>query len=76
MPSAPRTALSSSDDGGDPVCSTALADRARALAEAAGDPLALGQALNPLGALATSAAKPGEALGHLARSLALAEARR
>jgi len=61
-------------DGGDPRRASELAERARALAEAVGDPQALGQALNLLGALATSAAEPGEAIEHLTRSLALAEA--
>ena len=56
-------------DGGDPERAARLADKARELAEQAGDPRALGQAHNLLGVLA-----PGdEALAHLERSLALAE---
>jgi tetratricopeptide (TPR) repeat protein len=63
----------SAHDGGDPVRAAQLAERARALAEAAEDPRALAQAHNLLGALATSDGAAGEALGHLERSLAIAE---
>ena len=61
-------------DGDDPARAAELAERARALAEQAGDPRALGQAHNLLGALATSAGDAAAALGHLDRSLALAQA--
>jgi DNA-binding SARP family transcriptional activator len=60
-------------DGGDRARAAELAERARALAEAAGDLGALGQAHNLLGALATSDGAAGEALDHLGRSLAIAE---
>jgi DNA-binding SARP family transcriptional activator/tetratricopeptide (TPR) repeat protein len=64
----------SAHDGGDPARAAELAERARALAEEAGDPRALGQAHNLLGALATSGGATGDALEHLRRSLELAEA--
>jgi DNA-binding SARP family transcriptional activator/tetratricopeptide (TPR) repeat protein len=60
-------------DDDDPARAAELAERARDLAEQAGDPRALGQAHNLLGALATSAGDTAAALGHLDRSLALAE---
>jgi DNA-binding SARP family transcriptional activator/Tfp pilus assembly protein PilF len=63
----------SARDGGDPARAAELAERARALAEDAGDPRALGQAHNLLGALATSDGAAGAALDHLRRSLAIAE---
>ena len=44
------------------------------MAEEAGDPRALGQAHNLLGALATSDGAAADALEHLGRSLELAEA--
>ena len=62
----------SAHDGGDPARAAELAERARELAEAAGDARALGQAHNLLGALATSDGAAGEALDHLERSLAIA----
>ena len=61
-------------DGGDPAHAAELAERARHLAEQAGDPRALGQAHNLLGALATSGGAADDALEHLGRSLELAEA--
>ena len=61
-------------DDDDPARAAELAEQARALAEQAGDPRALGQAHNLLGALATSAGDTAAALGHLDRSLALAQA--
>ena len=61
-------------DDDDPARAAELAEHARALAEQAGDPRALGQAHNLLGALATSAGDTAAALGHLDRSLALAQA--
>jgi DNA-binding SARP family transcriptional activator len=64
----------SAHDGGDPARAAELAERARALAEEAGDPRALGQAHNLLGALATSGGAAADALEHLGRSLELAEA--
>ena len=64
----------SAHDGGDPARAAELAERARALAEQAGDPRALGQAHNLLGALATSGGAAADALEHLGRSLELAEA--
>jgi DNA-binding SARP family transcriptional activator/Tfp pilus assembly protein PilF len=64
----------SAHDGGDPARAAELAERARALAEEAGDPRALGQAHNLLGALATSEGAASDALTHLGRSLELAEA--
>jgi DNA-binding SARP family transcriptional activator/tetratricopeptide (TPR) repeat protein len=64
----------SAHDGGDPQRAAELAERARALAEEAGDPRALGQAHNLLGALATSEGAAADALEHLGRSLELAEA--
>ena len=64
----------SAHDGGDPARAAELAERARALAEQAGDPRALGQAHNLLGALATSGGAAADALDHLRRSLELAEA--
>jgi tetratricopeptide (TPR) repeat protein len=64
----------SAHDGGDPARAAELAERARALAEEAGDPHALGQAHNLLGALATSGGAAADALEHLGRSLELAEA--
>jgi len=64
----------SAHDGGNPARAAELAEQARALAEAAGDPHALGQAHNLLGALATGEGAAGDALEHLGRSLALAEA--
>jgi tetratricopeptide (TPR) repeat protein len=60
-------------DGGDPTRAADLAEQARALAEQAGDPHALAQAHNLLGALATSRGATAEALEHLGRSLAIAE---
>jgi tetratricopeptide (TPR) repeat protein len=60
-------------NGGDRVRAAALAERAREMAEAAGDLRALGRAHNLLGALATSDGAAGEALDHLGRSLAIAE---
>ena len=60
----------SAHDGGDPERAAELAERARALAEQAGDPRALGQAHNLLGALATSDGAAADALEHLGRSLA------
>ena len=59
----------SAHDGGDPARAAELAERARALAEQAGDPRALGQAHNLLGALATSGGAAADALDHLRRSL-------
>ena len=64
----------SAHDGGDPARAAELAERARAMAEEAGDPRALGQAHNLLGALATSGGAAADALEHLGRSLQLAEA--
>jgi tetratricopeptide (TPR) repeat protein len=64
----------SAHDGGDPGRAADLAEHARALAEQAGDPRALGQAHNLLGALATSDGAAAAALEHLGRSLELAEA--
>ena len=64
----------SAHDGGDPARAAELAERARAMAEEAGDPRALGQAHNLLGALATSGGAAADALDHLGRSLQLAEA--
>jgi len=64
--------LTAHDDDG-PARAAELAEQARALAEQAGDPRALGQAHNLLGALATSAGDTATALGHLDRSLALAQ---
>jgi DNA-binding SARP family transcriptional activator/tetratricopeptide (TPR) repeat protein len=64
----------SAHDGGDPARAAELAEQARELAEAAGDPRALGQAHNLLGALATSGGAAADALDHLRRSLELAEA--
>ncbi len=64
----------SAHDGGDPERAAELAERARDLAEQAGDPRALGQAHNLLGALATSGGAADAALEHLGRSLELAEA--
>jgi len=64
----------SAHDGGDPARAAELAERARALAEEAGDPRALGQAHNLLGALATSGGAAADALEHLGRSLELAAA--
>ena len=61
-------------DDDEPARAAELAERARDLAEQAGDPRALGQAHNLLGALATSAGDTAAALGHLDRSLALAQA--
>ena len=61
-------------DDDDTARAAELAERARELAEQAGDPRALGQAHNLLGALATSAGDTAAALGHLDRSLALAQA--
>jgi len=66
----------SAHDGGDPARAAELAERARAMAEAAGDPRALGQAHNLLGALSTSGGAAADALEHLGRSLQLAEATR
>jgi DNA-binding SARP family transcriptional activator len=63
----------SAHDGGDPERAAALAEAARALAEEAEDPRALGQAHNLLGALATSGGAAEDALQHLRRSLELAE---
>src|SRR4051794_23580098 len=60
-------------DGGDPARAAELADQARELAEAAGDPAALGQAHNLLGALATEDGATEVALEHLRGSVALAE---
>jgi DNA-binding SARP family transcriptional activator len=59
-------------DDDDAARAAELAEQARDLAEQAGDPRALGQAHNLLGALATSAGDTAAALGHLDRSLALA----
>jgi tetratricopeptide (TPR) repeat protein len=64
----------SAHDGGDPSRAAELAERARELADLAGDPRALGQAHNLLGALATSGGAAADALEHLRRSLELAEA--
>jgi tetratricopeptide (TPR) repeat protein len=64
----------SAHDGGDPERAAELAEGARALAEEAEDPRALGQAHNLLGALATSGGAAADALQHLGRSLELAEA--
>ena len=64
----------SAHDGGDPARAAELAERARAMAEEAGDPRALGQAHNLLGALATSGGAAADASEHLGRSLQLAEA--
>ena len=61
-------------DDDHPARAADLAEQARALAEQAGDPRALGQAHNLLGALATSAGDTATALGHLDRSLTLAQA--
>jgi DNA-binding SARP family transcriptional activator/Tfp pilus assembly protein PilF len=61
-------------DDDDAARAAELAERARDLAEQAGDPRALGQAHNLLGALATSAGDTATALGHLDRSLGLAQA--
>jgi DNA-binding SARP family transcriptional activator/tetratricopeptide (TPR) repeat protein len=63
----------SAHDGGEPQRAAELAQAARRLAEDAGDPRALGQAHNLLGALATGSGHPGEAIAHLERSLELAE---
>ena len=56
--SAPTSSLTAHDDG-DPARAAELAEQARALAEQAGDPRALGQAHNLLGALATSGGDAG-----------------
>jgi DNA-binding SARP family transcriptional activator len=61
-------------DGGDPARAAELAREARALAEAAGAPHALGQAHNLLGLLATGDGDLAAARDHLQRSLELAEA--
>jgi predicted ATPase len=63
----------SARDRGDAERAAGLARRARELAEQGGDPRALGQAHNLLGALATGDGDPDAAIPHLERALALAE---